>query len=57
MATDMHQAAFPGEDISDRPAPETVIPRLLALIDGDLPSGRYRATALVPVQEKAAAGR
>ena len=26
MATDMHQAAFPGEDISDRPAPETVVP-------------------------------
>ena len=43
MATDMHQAAFPGEDISDRPAPETVIPALLALVDGDLPSGRYRA--------------
>ncbi|MCW2533999.1 MAG: Short-chain dehydrogenase/reductase, partial [Blastococcus sp.] len=41
MATDMHQAAFPGEDISDRPAPETVVPALLALVDGDLPSGRY----------------
>ncbi|HEV7187599.1 MAG TPA: SDR family oxidoreductase [Blastococcus sp.] len=48
MATDMHQAAFPGEDISDRPAPETVVPSLLALIDGDLPSGRYRAADLVP---------
>ena len=48
MATDMHQAAFPGEDISDRPAPETVVPALLALIDGDLPSGRYRAAELVP---------
>jgi NAD(P)-dependent dehydrogenase (short-subunit alcohol dehydrogenase family) len=48
MATDMHQAAFPGEDISDRPAPETVVPRLLALLDGDLPSGRYRATELIP---------
>jgi len=47
MATDMHQAAFPGEDISDRPAPETVVPGLLALIDGDLPSGRYRAAELV----------
>ena len=43
MATDMHQAAFPDEDISDRPAPETVVPALLSLIDGDLPSGRYRA--------------
>jgi NAD(P)-dependent dehydrogenase (short-subunit alcohol dehydrogenase family) len=48
MATDMHQAAFPGEDISDRPAPETVVPALLALIDGDLPSGRYRAAELTP---------
>jgi NAD(P)-dependent dehydrogenase (short-subunit alcohol dehydrogenase family) len=46
MATDMHQAAFPGEDISDRPAPETVVPALLALADGDLPSGRYRAADL-----------
>jgi NAD(P)-dependent dehydrogenase (short-subunit alcohol dehydrogenase family) len=44
MATDMHQAAFPGEDISDRPAPESVVPALLALLDGDLPGGRYRAT-------------
>lgn len=48
MATDMHQAAFPGEDISDRPAPETVVPALLALIDGDRPSGRYRAADLLP---------
>jgi NAD(P)-dependent dehydrogenase (short-subunit alcohol dehydrogenase family) len=48
MATDMHQAAFPGEDISDRPAPETVVPALLALIDGDQPSGRYRAAQLLP---------
>jgi NAD(P)-dependent dehydrogenase (short-subunit alcohol dehydrogenase family) len=47
MATDMHQAAFPGEDISDRPAPETVVPPLLALLAGDLPSGRYRAAELV----------
>jgi hypothetical protein len=48
MATDMHQAAFPGEDISDRPAPETVVPALLALIRGDRPSGRYRAADIVP---------
>ncbi len=40
MQTEMHQEAFPGEDISDRPLPETVIPSLLALIDGDRPSGR-----------------
>jgi NAD(P)-dependent dehydrogenase (short-subunit alcohol dehydrogenase family) len=48
MATDLHQAAFPGEDISDRPAPETVVPSLLALVIGDVPSGRYRAADLVP---------
>jgi len=47
MRTDMHQAAFPGEDISDRPEPETVVPALLRLITGDLPSGRYRAAELV----------
>jgi NAD(P)-dependent dehydrogenase (short-subunit alcohol dehydrogenase family) len=45
MATDMHQAAFPGEDISDLPAPETVVPSLLPLVEGDLPSGRYRVAA------------
>lgn len=46
MNTAMHQAAYPGEDIGDRPAPETVIPALLRLIEGDLPSGRYRAADL-----------
>ncbi|MFL6091295.1 MAG: SDR family NAD(P)-dependent oxidoreductase [Aeromicrobium sp.] len=50
MRTDMHQAAFPGEDISDRPLPETVVPAILQLIDSGLPSGRYRAAAL-PVRE------
>jgi NAD(P)-dependent dehydrogenase (short-subunit alcohol dehydrogenase family) len=48
MHTDMHQAAFPGEDIGDRPAPESVVPGLLALLDGAFPSGRYRAAELVP---------
>jgi NAD(P)-dependent dehydrogenase (short-subunit alcohol dehydrogenase family) len=43
MRTQMHQEAFPGEDISDRPPPEESVPRLLQLIEGDLPSGRYRA--------------
>jgi NAD(P)-dependent dehydrogenase (short-subunit alcohol dehydrogenase family) len=43
MRTRMHQDAFPGEDISDRPEPATVVPHLLALLDGALPSGRYRA--------------
>ena len=42
MRTKMHQAAFPGEDISDRPLPESSVPGLMQLIDGDLPSGRYR---------------
>ena len=39
MRTQMHQDAFPGEDISDRPPPEESVPGLLALIEGDLPSG------------------
>jgi NAD(P)-dependent dehydrogenase (short-subunit alcohol dehydrogenase family) len=43
MRTDMHQRAFPGEDISDRPLPETVIPSLLRLLDARPASGRYRA--------------
>jgi NAD(P)-dependent dehydrogenase (short-subunit alcohol dehydrogenase family) len=48
MRTEMHQAAFPGEDISDRPEPETVVPGLLRLLDERPPSGRYRAQALEP---------
>jgi len=47
MNTRMHQEAFPGEDISDRSAPEERVPGLLALIEGDLPSGRYSAGALL----------
>jgi NAD(P)-dependent dehydrogenase (short-subunit alcohol dehydrogenase family) len=43
MRTDMHQAAYPGEDISDRPLPEARVPGLVALLDGSLPSGRYVA--------------
>src|SRR3712207_9112823 len=50
MRTQMHQEAFPGEDISDRPPPEESVPGLLALIDGDRPSGRYRAAELAPVR-------
>jgi NAD(P)-dependent dehydrogenase (short-subunit alcohol dehydrogenase family) len=46
MRTEMHQAAFPGEDISDRPAPEAVVPALLALIATRPPSGRIRAAGL-----------
>ncbi len=44
MRTAMHQAAYPGEDISDRPAPETVVPALLRLIEERPVSGRYRAS-------------
>jgi len=43
MRTEMHQAAFPGEDISDRPLPAAVVPGLVTLINGDQPSGRVRA--------------
>ena len=47
MRTQMHQEAYPGEDISDRPPPEVSVPGLAALLEGDLPSGRYLARALV----------
>ena len=43
MRTAMHQAAFPGEDISDRPPPEASVPGLIALVTGPQPSGRYQA--------------
>ena len=43
MRTAMHQDAFPGEDLSDRPLPETVVPRLLALLDARPAPGRHRA--------------
>ena len=52
MRTQMHQEAFPGEDISDRPPPEVAVPGLIELLEGDLPSGRYQAQAVravVPV--------
>ncbi len=47
MRTRMHQEAFPGEDISDRPPPETSVPGVVELIEGNLPSGRYRARDLI----------
>jgi short-subunit dehydrogenase len=46
LRTDMHQAAYPGEDISDRPLPESVVPAFVRLIAERLPSGRYRAYEL-----------
>ena len=56
MRTQMHQDAFPGEDISDRPPPEGSVPGLLALIEGDLPSGRYRASEVpLPAGDREAA--
>ena len=46
MRTQMQQEAFPEEDISDRPPPEESLPGLLALLKGNLPSGRYQARAI-----------
>ncbi len=45
MNTRMHQEAYPGEDISDRPPPEESVPGLLRLIEDRPPSGRYQARA------------
>jgi len=47
MRTQMHQEAFPGEDISDRPPPEESVPGLLQLIEGNAPSGLFRVRDLV----------
>jgi NAD(P)-dependent dehydrogenase (short-subunit alcohol dehydrogenase family) len=49
MRTHMHQDAFPGEDISDRPPPEESVPGLLALIEGERASGRFLARDVAPV--------
>jgi hypothetical protein len=53
MRTQMHQEAFPGEDISDRPLPETSVPGLLAILAGSRPSGRYQARAVEPPAREA----
>lgn len=55
MRTDMHQAAFPGEDIGDRALPEERVPAIVRLLHEPLPSGRYEASALLA--EPAAAAR
>ncbi|HEX6115816.1 MAG TPA: SDR family oxidoreductase [Solirubrobacterales bacterium] len=52
MRTRMHQEAFPGEDITDRPPPAASVPGLLALIEGGFPSGRYRVDDL-PAESEA----
>ena len=49
MRTEMHQDAFPGEDISDRPEPEAAVPALLGLLDTRPASGRYRAADVAVV--------
>src|SRR5439155_12873927 len=54
MRTDMQQAAFPGEDISDRPLPEVRVPAFINLLGGDLPSGRYVAAMVGPTAMVAA---
>lgn len=46
MRTQMHQEAFPGEDISDRPLPEVSVPGFIKLITDKLPSGRYAARSV-----------
>ena len=46
MRTEMHQRAFPGEDISELPEPSESVPALLELIEGERPSGRYSVAEL-----------
>jgi NAD(P)-dependent dehydrogenase (short-subunit alcohol dehydrogenase family) len=48
MATALMQEAYPGDDVSGLPAPETVVPAVMRLVEGELPSGRYRAADLRP---------
>jgi NAD(P)-dependent dehydrogenase (short-subunit alcohol dehydrogenase family) len=43
MRTQMHQDAFPGEDISDRPTPDVAAAALMRLLETAPPSGRYEA--------------
>jgi NAD(P)-dependent dehydrogenase (short-subunit alcohol dehydrogenase family) len=49
MRTEMHQAAFPDEDISDRPDPESVVPAFLRLLDARPAAGRYRASEMAAI--------
>jgi NAD(P)-dependent dehydrogenase (short-subunit alcohol dehydrogenase family) len=53
MRTEMQQQAFPGEDISDRATPESVVPALMRLVEGDLASGRYLASDLAAQRSSA----
>jgi NAD(P)-dependent dehydrogenase (short-subunit alcohol dehydrogenase family) len=56
MRTQMHQDAFPGEDISDRPTPESRVPGLVRLIDERRPSGRYRVEDFLAPDSEPAGG-
>jgi NAD(P)-dependent dehydrogenase (short-subunit alcohol dehydrogenase family) len=47
MRTQMHQEAYPDEDISDRPLPEVSVPGIIELLTGSHPSGRYKAREVV----------
>ena len=53
MRTQMQQDAFPGEDISDRLEPESVVPHLLGLLQARPAAGRYRAAELPVAAEVA----
>ena len=52
MRTDMQQEAFPGQDIGDRPLPETRVPAFVTLLEGELPSGRYTAAGLAATADR-----
>ncbi|MCC6614936.1 MAG: SDR family NAD(P)-dependent oxidoreductase [Anaerolineae bacterium] len=56
MRTQMQQAAFPGEDISDRPLPEESVPGFIELLTGERPQGRYQARALETILDAAEPG-
>ena len=49
MRTQMHQEAFPGEDIGDRPLPQSSVPGLVDLLGGERPSGRYAVRDLATI--------
>ncbi|MDE2723516.1 MAG: SDR family NAD(P)-dependent oxidoreductase [Gemmatimonadota bacterium] len=52
MRTQMHREAFPFEDISDRPLPETSVPGFIELLENNYPSGRYAARELLTTLAK-----
>jgi NAD(P)-dependent dehydrogenase (short-subunit alcohol dehydrogenase family) len=50
LRTRMHQDAFPGEDISDRPLPDEVAPAILGLLAARPKSGRQRLAEWLPAR-------